>query len=268
VLNGRDFAATDTIDSPPVAILSEAAAARLWPGENAVGKQLRAGAATSPPITVIGVAADARHRGRFRFSLGAAAYEPQLDIYFPYAQRPNGLIVFGVRTAGDPDHHVSAVRAAVAAIDPTLPAYDIESLENRMRGEESPVAFAALLINLYGGVAVLLAAVGVYGVLSAAVAGRSRDIGIRAALGADRRRLLSQVLKEGVMIASIAVAIGGVAASLLSRAFASLLFGVSGGNEALIAGTALLLIALASLASIIPARRAANVDPIAVLRTD
>jgi putative ABC transport system permease protein len=268
VLNGRDFAATDTIDSPPVAILSEAAAARLWPGENAVGKQLRAGAATSPPITVIGVAADARHRGRFRFSLGAAAYEPQLDIYFPYAQRPNGLIVFGVRTAGDPDHHVSAVRAAVAAIDPTLPAYDIESLENRMRGEESPVAFAALLINLYGGVAVLLAAVGVYGVLSAAVAGRSRDIGIRAALGADRRRLLSQVLKEGLMIASIAVAIGGVAASLLSRAFASLLFGVSGGNEALIAGTALLLIALASLASIIPARRAANVDPIAVLRTD
>jgi len=268
ILNGRDFAATDTIDSPPVTILSEAAASRLWPGEDAVGKQLRAGAATSTPITVIGVAADARHRGRFRFSLGAAAYEPQLDIYFPYAQRPNGLIVFGARTAGDPDHHVAAVRAAVAAIDPTLPAYDIESLENRMRGEESPLAFAALLINLYGGVAVLLAAVGVYGVLAAAVAGRSRDIGIRAALGADRRRLLSQVLKEGVMIASIAVAIGGVAAWLLSRAFASLLFGVTGGNEGLIAATAVFLIALAALASVIPARRAANVDPIAVLRTD
>jgi ABC-type antimicrobial peptide transport system permease subunit len=124
------------------------------------------------------------------------------------------------------------------------------------------------LINLYGGVAVLLAAVGVYGVLAAAVAGRSRDIGIRSALGADRRRLLSQVLKQGMMIASIAVTIGGVAAWLLSRAFASLLFGVTGGNEGLIAATAVLLIALAALASVIPARRATKVDPIAVLRTD
>lgn len=264
---GRDFAATDTLDAPPVAILGEAVAARLWPGENALGKQLRTSPAT-PPITVIGVAAEARHRGRFRFSLGTAAFEPQLDIYFPYAQRPNALVVFGIRTAGDPAHHINAVRAAVGAVDPTMPIYDVESLADRMRAEEAPLAFAALLINLYGGLAALLAGVGVYGVLSAAVAARSREIGIRAAIGANPRILLTQVVAEGLSIAGVAIAIGAAAAWALSRTFASMLFGVSGSHGMLIAGAALILAALAVLASLLPARRAATIDPIAVLRAD
>jgi predicted permease len=268
LISGRDFATADTLDSPPVAILSEAVAARLWPGEEATGKQLRVGVATAPPVTVIGVAADARHRGRFRFSLGAAAHEPQLDIYFPYAQRPNALVVFGIRTAGDPENSIAAVRAAIATVDATLPTYDIDSLRNRMRGEEAPLAFAALLINLYGGLAVLLAGIGVYGVLSAAVAGRSREIGIKAALGASPRRLLTQVIREGLIVASVAIAIGGSAAWALSRSFSSLLFGVSGGNGLAIAAAAIILIALAVVASAVPARRAAGADPILALRTD
>jgi putative ABC transport system permease protein len=268
LITGRDFASADTLDSPPVAILSEAVAARLWPGQDATGKQLRVGAATAPPVTVIGVAADARHRGRFRFSLGAAAHEPLLDIYFPYAQRPNALVVFGIRTAGDPENSIAAVRAAIAAVDATLPTYDIDSLGNRMRGEEAPLAFAALLINLYSGLAVLLAGIGVYGVLSAAVAGRSREIGIKAALGATPRRLLAQVIREGLIVASAAVAIGGLAAWALSRSFSSLLFGVSGGNELAIAAAAMISIALAVIASVVPARRAAGVDPMLALRTD
>jgi putative ABC transport system permease protein len=124
------------------------------------------------------------------------------------------------------------------------------------------------LINLYGGLAVLLAGLGVYGVLSAAVASRSRELGIKAALGAHPRRLLSQVLREGLTIAAIAIAAGGAAAWVLSRSFSSLLFGVSGGNELLIAAAALILFTLAGAASLIPARRAARVDPVGVLRVD
>ena len=268
VIRGRDFAPADTIDAPPVAIVSETVASRLWPGLDPVGRQLRIGAATTPPVTIVGVAADARHRGRFRFSLGAAAYEPQLDVYLPYAQRPNALVVIGIRTTGDPDRHIAAVRAAVAGVDRTMPAYDIASLDSRMRDEEAPLGFAALLINLYGGLALLLAGVGVYGVLSAAVVSRSREIGIKAALGAEPRRLLSQVMREGLMIAVTAVAVGGIAAAVLSRTFASMLFGVSGGNAPLLAGAAAIMIALAVLASAIPARRAARIDPLTVLRTD
>jgi predicted permease len=267
IISGRDIADTDTLDAPPVAILSEAAATRLWPAQDAVGKQLRV-SATTAPITVVGVAADARHRGRFRFSQGATAYETQLDIYLPYAQRPNALVVLGVRTATEPESHIGAVRAAIAAVDPTLPTYDIDSLENRMREEEAPVAFATLLINLYGGLAILLAGIGVYGVLAAAVTGREREIGIRAALGARPRRLLAQVIAQGLTVAAIAIAVGSAAAWLLSRTFSAMLFGVSGGNELTIAGAALLLIALSVIASAIPARRAAKVDPIAVLRTE
>ena len=100
VISGRDFSATDTLNGPPVAIISETTARRLWPDGGALGRQLRT-SPTTPAITVVGIAADARHRGRFRFSTGASAFEPQLDIYFPYAQRPNAMITLGVRTSGD-----------------------------------------------------------------------------------------------------------------------------------------------------------------------
>lgn len=268
LVSGRDFADTDTLDNPHVAILSEAAAARLWPGQDAVGRQLRVGAPTTPLVTVIGVAADARHRGRFRFSQGASAYESQLDIYLPYAQRPGTLITFGVRTTNDPDQHTSAVRAAVAGFDPAMPIFDVASLDSRLRREEAPLAFAAVLLNLYGGLALVLAAIGVYGVLAAAVAGRNRELGIRAALGADPRTLVAGVVREGLAIAVAAVAIGSIASWLLARAFAGLLFGVSGNTGITLAAAAAILMAMSACASMIPARRASRVDPITALRND
>jgi len=268
IINGRDLAATDTIGSPPVAILSDAAAARLWPGQDAVGRQLRTGAATSAPITIVGVAADARHRGRFRFSEGASAYEPQLDIYLPYAQRPNALVTLGIRTAGEPATFTSAVRSAIASFDSAMPIYDIESLDSRLRTEEAPLAFAALLLNLYGGLAIVLAAIGVYGVLAAAVATRTREIGIRSALGADPRRLLSGVVSEGLTVSIIAIGVGAIAAWLLARTFGGLLFGVAGNTSVALAAAAAILVAMSALASLIPARRASRVDPISALRND
>ena len=269
LMTGRDFTGADTLETPLVAIISEAAAARVWPGQNPLGRQLRTSTAANAPLTtIVGVAADARHRGRFRFSEGGAADAPQLDIYFPYAQRPNALVTLGIRTAGAPDAQVNAVRAAIAGVDPSVPIYDVASLESRMRGEEAPLAFATLLINLYGGLAILLAGVGVYGVLAASVASRVREIGIRSALGADPRRLVVNVMWQGVSISLVSIAIGAAASWALLRAFSGMLFGVAGGNVAMLSAAAAILIAMATLASVIPARRAARVDPVEILRSE
>ena len=266
---GRDFADTDRLDSPIVGIVSEAAAARLWPGQDAVGRQVRSGSgATASTITIIGVAADARHRGRFRFSQGAAAYEPQLDLYLSYAQRPNSLVTFGVRTRGAAGAHTNAVRSAIAGFDPAVPIYDVEALERRMRTEESPVAFAALLLNIYGGLAILLAGVGVYGVLAAGVAARRRELGIRAALGANPARLLGGVVTEGLTLSMLSIAAGFAISLALARAFSGLVFGVEPGNLLPLAAAAILLVGLSVAASAIPARRAAQIDPVQVLRMD
>jgi putative ABC transport system permease protein len=268
LVRGRDFTRTDTLEAPPVAILSETAAARLWPGQDAVGRQFRTGAASSVPLTVIGVAADVRHRGRFRFSSGSAADEPQLDIYLPFAQRPNALVTLGVRTTAAPSTYTTALRSAVASFDPTLPTFDIASLEERMKSEEAPLAFAALLINVYGGLAWLLAAIGVYSVLAAAVASRTRELGIKSALGADPRRLTAAIVGEGLVVASAAVAVGTIAAWALARSFSGALFGVSGHTGRTLAAAAVLLIATAVASSLVPARRAARVDPVTALRHD
>jgi ABC-type antimicrobial peptide transport system permease subunit len=214
------------------------------------------------------VAADARHRGRFRFSQGASAFESQLDIYFPYAQRPNALVTIGLRTNGAPEQHTNTLRAALAQFDSGIAAYDIATLDQRMRDEEQPVAFATVLLNAYGVLAILLAAIGVYGVLAAAVASRTRELGIRTALGADPRRLVRSVVTEGLTVSLISVSIGTVAAWALARSFGSLLFGVAGNTSITLAAAAVILIAMAGAASLIPARRASRVDPVTALRND
>ena len=137
-----------------------------------------------------------------------------------------------------------------------------------MRREEAPLAFATLLINLYGGLAILLAGLGVYGVLAASVAAQVREIGIRSALGADPRRLITNVMWQGLSISLVSIAIGVGASWALLQAFSGMLFGVAGGNTAMLAAAAGILILMATLASVIPARRAASVDPVEVLRAE
>ncbi len=266
---GRDFADTDRLNTPPVAIVSETSARRLWPGQDAIGKRLRTGSgATATPLIVVGVAADARHRGRFRFSQGPAAHEPQLDLYLPYAQRPNGLVTIGVRTAGVPAQATQMVAAAIASIDPTLPLYDIAPLDDRMRREESAVGFAALLLNLYGALALGLAAIGVYGVLSAGVASRLREFGIRAALGAEPRQLQRTVLLQGLTVTGVALVAGAALTTLLTRSTQALFFDARPGDPRLLLATALLLLAVAAAASLLPARRASRVELLTVLKNE
>jgi ABC-type antimicrobial peptide transport system permease subunit len=269
ILEGRDFGPADTLDSPPVAIVSQATARRLWPGQPAVGRRFRTTAGGNRvDVTVIGVASDARHRGRFRFSQGASAYEPQLDIYLPYDQRPNALLTIGIRTTGDPNQLTRALTSAVAELDPTLSVYDIASLDERLRGEESSVAFAALLMNIYGGLALVLAALGVYGVLSAGVASRRRELGIRAALGAEPRRLLAGVVREGLIVTTIAIVCGLALTWAVGRTVSTWIFAASPTDPRLLLATAGLLLAAALGASALPARNAARVDAARVLRGD
>ena len=269
IVEGRDFSAADTIDHSPVAIISQAAARRLWPGQSAVGKRFRTSASgATVNVTVVGVAADARHRGRFRFSQGAAAHEPQLDLYLPFEQRPNGLITIGIRTAGDPRQATRTVGAALAELDPTLSFYDVAALDDRMSREASPVGFAALLMNLYGGLALLLAALGVYGVLAAGVATRRREFAIRAALGAEPRGLWLGVVREGLFVALASVACGTAITIALGRATAALIFDVSPTDPLILGAAAALLIVAAVVASILPARQAARVDPAKMLRAE
>jgi predicted permease len=269
IVAGRDFSAADTLDAPPVAIVSQATAHRLWPGQDAVGRRFRTTVAgANVAVAVIGVAADARHRGRFRFSFGAAAHEPQLDLYLPFEQRPNGLVTIGIRTAGDPRLSVRAVTSAVGDTDPALSVYDIAPLDERMRIEESSVGFAALLLNLYGGLALLLAAIGVYGVLAANVASKRRELGIRSALGAAPQHLWLGVVREGVMVTGVAIACGLAITWAVGQSVAAWIFGVSPTDPWLLSGAALLLLVSALAASAIPARAAARIDPGRVLRID
>jgi putative ABC transport system permease protein len=266
---GRDFQSSDTLDTPTVAIVSEAAARRLWRGQDPIGRQLRSGSgATASILSVVGIAADARHRGRFRFSEGAAAREPQLDLYLAYAQRPNGLVTLGVRTAGAPSSAIKSVAAVIAAIDPALPAYDIAPLDDRLRYEEQSVGFASLLLNLYGGLALLLAAIGVYGVLAATVAARLRELGIRAALGAAPRQLQMAVVRQGLTVTLAAIAAGAGIAALLGSTTRALFFDASAMDPRVLAGAAALLLMAAATASFAPARRASRVDPVRVLKIE
>ena len=263
VLRGRDFLDSDTGASPPVAIISNAMASKFWPGMDPLGKQMGLGSAKFPPMTIIGIVADVR-RGSLRDNPGPCMYVLYSQKPYPSMQ----TMQIALRTRQDPLSATASVRQAIHSLDPALPVAKIAALTTLVDRSLAPQRFSSFVLGAFGALAVLLASIGMYGVISYAVAQRTQEIGIRMALGADKGDVFGMILGQGTRLAASGIALGVVAALGLTRLMASFLFGVVATDPATFASVTLILTAVALLACYLPARRATRIDPAVAFRCD
>ncbi len=259
LVGGRDFAESDTAKSPRVAIINETLAAKFWPGENPVGKHLFSGNSGKTTVEVIGVARNGKY-----FSLGEI---PPLAIYYPLRQAYASNAALVVRTSDDPQSAISRVRGQVQDLDPLLPVYEVKTLKEHMRLALFPLHAGAVAVGSFGLLAMILAAVGIYGVMAYTVDQRRQEIGIRMALGARASDVWKMVLRQGVIITAIGMVLGLICTIGLSGIIASLLYGVSATDAQTFLFISVLLAAVALAACFFPARRATEVDPVAAIRS-
>ena len=257
---GREFSAADNESAPAVAIVSQHMAERFWPGGDAIGKRIAVGRENSfaPWMTIVGVAADTVQNAFDR--------EARFVIYVPYAQAPMPEMHLAVRAYADPSRLIHAVEAEIRGLDPGLPVYQVETLTRLLSDEVTGLRYIGAVMSFFGALALLLASVGVYGVMSYVVSERTQEIGVRKALGARSGDVLALVFRRAMMITLAGVAAGSAATLTLARLLAGLVFGVSATDAATYISGALLLAGVALLAAYIPARRASRVDPINALR--
>jgi putative ABC transport system permease protein len=256
---GRVFRESDGIDAPPVLVINEVMARQYWPDQDPIGKRM---ATDMGPgwRAIVGVVKSVRHMG--------LDDELHPEIYFPVAQFPWPNLTLVVRTNGEPLNFIGAVRNQVQAIDKDQPISNIHTMDEFLARTVSQPRFNLILLAIFAGLALLLAAVGIYGVMSYLVTERTHEIGIRMALGAQTRDVLKLVVSQGLTLTFIGIAIGLITAFGLTRLMKSLLFRVSTTDPLTFAVITLLLIVMALLACWIPARRAAKVDPLLSLRRD
>ncbi len=264
LLRGRLFDERDTAKSPPVVIIGQSLAARLWPGQDPIGKRMRAYGAPeegkkSVWQTVVGVVEDARYR---------EVETPRFDLYLPYRQAPNQVEHFMVRFAGDPLAPVPALKTAVAALDTEARVDQISTMEQVVGRAFAPWRFSSVVVSAFAAIALTFAAVGIATLVAFAVTQRTREIGVRVALGAQTRDVVVLVASEGAWIALAGLVIGVLAAWILRRSVESMLFGVAPDDALTFAGAPLLLGVVSVLSAYLPARRAAGIDPAAALRTE
>jgi len=263
LLQGRGFSAQDTADAPAAALINETMARRFWPEQDPTGKRITSGSLTSTDpddwITVIGVVKDVR-----QFELVA---DPKPQMYLSYAQAgffaPSDLVV---STAVEPLSLAATVRRTVWEVDRDQPVSKIRTMEEIVSQSVARQRFSMLLLGIFAALALVLAAVGIYGVMSYSVAQRTREFGIRMALGAQRSDVLKLAVGQGLKLVLIGIVIGLAAAFVLTRVMSSLLFGVSATDPATFIIISLVLIGVAVVASFIPARRATKIDPMVALR--
>jgi putative ABC transport system permease protein len=260
LLRGRDISSADTATAPPVLLVSETTARRMWPGEDPIGKRAKIGGLDKPWLTVVGVTGDVHHVG-----LDAA---PGMQMYIPHQQWPfpDGLMVFVIRTASTPTSISSAAQQAIHSIDTTQPISRIMPLESYVGLSVQGRKFALILIGAFAAIALALSLVGIYGVTAYSAAQRTREIGIRIALGAQRSELLGLLLRQGMLLVVCGVIAGVTASLVLTRFLATMLFDVQPTDGLTFASVVLLLVAVSATACFLPARRAMRVDPIVALR--
>ena len=267
LLRGRDFNERDTEGAPPVAVVSRATAERYWPGQDAVGRRFAysgIGPGSTPKwIEIVGIVGDVKHRtleGAAKPAIYVSAYQP----LFAGFRLPS--LYIALRTTGDPATFAAAVRREVAALDPEQPLASVKTMPTRLAESVAQRRFQLTLLGVFAALALVLAAVGIYGVMSYTVARRTHEIGVRLALGAQAGDVLRLVLTQAMLLALVGVGAGLAGALVAARLVASLLYGVSAYDPTVFAVVALLLTVVAFVASYIPARRATKVDPMVALR--
>jgi predicted permease len=261
LLQGRFFSIADGPDAPPVAIINEAMARRLWPGRDPLGRRLKLGAPESERAwyTVVGVVADMRRQGLER--------EPVSQMFEPLAQNPPRSVDLFIRTStNDPTVMAGSLRAAVRRVEKDAPIYGVAPLEVQLGTYLTQRRFQTSLLTGFSIVALLMAAVGIYGLIHYSIATRTQEIGLRMAVGARAGDIFRMIIKEGLTLSFTGLGLGLVGAWWLGRASSSLLFGVTGTDPVTFVTVSLLLIAVAAAACYFPARRAMTVDPIVALR--
>ena len=254
---GRDFAESDTEKSAGVVIVNETLARRFWPGQNAIGKRLRTG--MTKGTEVVGVAKNGKY-----FSLGEI---PALVVYYPTSQIYESAGALVVRTSMDPEAMIASVRSEVQKLDPQLPVYGAKTLQEHMKLALFPLHAAAAAVGSFALLAMILAAIGIYGVMAYSVGQRTREIGIRMALGAKASDVWKMVLRQGVIILAIGMVLGVACAIGVSSVVANLLVGVSATDPATFLVIGVVLAGVALAACFLPARRATKVDPVLAIRS-
>jgi putative ABC transport system permease protein len=260
---GRSFTAADTPEGPAVLVINETLARRHWADEDPVGKRISFEGQQGPWLEIVGIVGDTRHASVDRPA------EPAM--YIPYAQKGRAWMnwmALAVRTDGDPEALAPAVRDAIWELDGTLALGNVTPLTDLYGELNARRRFAMVLLAVFASLALILGTVGVYGVLSYAVAQRTHEIGVRIALGARRTSVAATVVRQGVTLGLVGIALGVPAALGLSRFLDSLVFGISTMDPVTFAAVPLLLLAVASLAAYVPARRATRVDPLQALRIE
>jgi putative ABC transport system permease protein len=253
---GRTFTDADNAQAPKVMIINQALARRFWPNENPIGKHVMVG--RDVPEEVVGVAGDVRNQG--------LAQPPQPQFYVPYAQLAWPNMNLYVRSATDPHNMVSAIRSQLASVDPDQPVTNIQTVDELMDGARSQPRFTMLVLGAFSGTALVLAIIGLYGVLAYSVAQRRQELGIRMALGAERSDIVRLVVSQGMMLAAVGLGIGLLAAVLLTRLVSSFLYDIGTHDITTFALATLVFLGIALVASYVPARRATAVDPTEALR--
>ncbi len=259
LMQGRHFNAHDKRDAPRVIVINDILAQRLWPGQEAVGKRLRV-AFEREQREVIGVV------GSIKQTTLDAAARPAM--YLPHSQAPNSGMTLLVRTRGEPLSMAAAVREEVRALDKDVPVTKVQTMERVLGASVAQPRFSMLVVGLFAGLALVLSAVGIYGVMAYSVSRRAHEIGVRMALGARAGQVLKLVLKDGMSLALAGIGVGLLGAFALTRLMASLLFGVSAKDPGTFASVAVFLGIVAFIACYIPARRATKVDPLIALRNE
>ena len=254
---GRDFTSADNSQAPKVVIVNETFARQFWPNQNPLGKHIIVGRG---PVAseVIGMAADIKNKG--------IEQDTQSQLYLSFSQLPWGNMNLLVRTAVPPQNMTSAVRAQIAAVDPEQPVTKVQTVDDLVENSRAQPRFTMMLLSVFSAAALLLAVIGIYGVLSYSVAQRRQEFGIRLALGAERTDILHLVVRQGLILSITGIALGLIVALFLTQLMSSMLYKVGTRDLATFALTPLVFLGIALLACYLPARRATKVNPIEALR--